>query len=121
MRRILVVEDDESTRELLKIIMNNAGFQVAVAADGQQGLNAIKADPPDLVLLDIMLPEVHGYSVCHQVKSDPKLKHIKILMLSAKAFPADRHQAEQVGADAFMSKPVNPVELVQMVKSLLAA
>lgn len=121
MAKILIAEDDESTRELLKYIISSAGFDVSTAADGQLALNAILNAPPDLVVLDIMLPEVHGYAVCHQVKSNDALKQIKVLMLSAKSFPADRRQAQEVGADAFLSKPVNPGELIEKIKSLLAA
>lgn len=121
MAKILIAEDDESTRELLKYIVMSAGFEVTTAADGQIALNMITNAPPDLVVLDIMLPEVHGFSICHQVKSNEALKKIKVLMLSAKAFPADRRQAENVGADGFMSKPVNPEELIQKIKSLLSA
>jgi DNA-binding response OmpR family regulator len=120
MSKILIAEDDESTQELLKHIISSAGFEVATASDGQEALKAILGAQPDLVILDIMLPEVHGFSICHQIKSNDILKTIKVLMLSAKAFPADRRQAEEVGADAFLSKPVNPVELVNKVKSLLA-
>ncbi len=121
MNKILVAEDDESTRELLKFILSGAGFEVATAADGQAALKAILQSPPDLAILDIMLPEVHGFSICHQVKHSDALKNVKVLMLSAKAFPADRRQAQEVGADGFLSKPVNPAELIQTIKALLAA
>jgi len=121
MKKVLIVEDDESTQELLKHIVSAAGYDVATASDGQAGLSAVVNSPPDLVVLDVMLPEIHGYSVCHQIKSNEVLKVVKVLMLSAKSFPADRRQAEEVGADAFLAKPVNPAELVEKIKSLLAA
>lgn len=121
MAKILIAEDDDSTRELLTYIISGAGHQVSSAADGQKALNAITNSPPDLVVLDVMLPEVHGYSICHQIKTNDGLKNIKVLMLSAKSFPADRRQAAEVGADAFLSKPVNPNELLEKIKSLLSA
>lgn len=121
MAKILIAEDDESTRELLKYIITSAGFDVDTASDGQLALNAVTNTPPDLIVLDIMLPEVHGYAICHQIKSSDALKKIKVLMLSAKSFPADRRQAQEVGADAFLSKPVNPGELIEKIKTLLAA
>jgi DNA-binding response OmpR family regulator len=121
MAKILIAEDDDSTRELLTFIVAGAGHQVATAADGQKALEALTNSPPDLVVLDVMLPEVHGYSVCHQVKSNDGLRNVKVLMLSAKSFPADRRQAEEVGADAFMSKPVNPTELLAKISSLLSS
>jgi CheY-like chemotaxis protein len=116
----LVVEDDEATRELLKHVLTGAGHDVRTAEDGQLGLDAVAKEAPDLILLDIMLPEVHGFSVCHQVKSDPATKSVKVLMLSAKAFTADRRQAEEAGADGFLAKPVNPTELLQAIQNLLA-
>jgi DNA-binding response OmpR family regulator len=119
MARILVVEDDEPTRELLKYVLTAAGHDVKTASDGREGLDAAWAQVPELIVLDIMLPEIHGFSVCHQVKNNPPTRDVKILMLSAKAFPADRRQAEEAGADGFMAKPVNPTELLQSIKSLL--
>jgi CheY-like chemotaxis protein len=121
MQKVLIAEDDESTQELLRHIVSGAGFQVTTASDGQAALKAVLNIRPDLVVLDIMLPEVHGYSVCHQIKSNELLKTIKVVMLSAKSFPADRRQAEEVGADAFLSKPINPVDLIEKIRSLLAA
>ncbi len=119
MKRVLIAEDDESTRELLQHIVSAAGYTVTTASDGQAALKAVLNIQPDMVVLDIMLPEVHGFSVCHQIKSNDVLKNIKVLMLSAKSFPADRRQAEEVGADGFLSKPVNPSELVEKIKSLV--
>jgi DNA-binding response OmpR family regulator len=119
MGKILIVEDDKNTRDLLAIIVENAGFQVKAVEDGRKALAAVRADPPDLLILDIMLPEVHGFSVCFQVKGDENLKKVKVLMLSAKAFTADRRQAEEVGADAFMTKPVKPQDLVEKIQTLL--
>lgn len=119
MKKVLIADDDESTQELLKHIVSSAGYDVATASDGQAALKAVLNIRPDLVLLDIMLPEVHGYSVCHQIKSNELLRNIKVIMLSAKSFPADRRQAQEVGADAFLSKPINPSELVDRIKSFL--
>lgn len=120
MPKILIAEDDDSTRELLSFIISNAGFEVLAYPDGQQALEAVRQGKPKLVVLDIMMPEMHGFSVCREIKSDPKLSGVKVLMLSAKSFAADRRQAEEVGADAFMSKPVNPEELLITIQSLLS-
>ena len=119
MARLLVVEDDEATRELLKHVLSGAGHSVRTADDGRAGLDAVAKEHPELIVLDIMLPEIHGFSVCHAVKSDPATKGVKVLMLSAKAFAADRRQAEEAGADGFLSKPVNPNELLQAIRNLL--
>jgi twitching motility two-component system response regulator PilH len=119
MANLLVVEDDEATRELLKHVLSGAGHSVRTADDGRQGLDAVAQSAPDLIVLDIMLPEVHGFSVCHSVKHNPATQGVKVLMLSAKSFAADRRQAEEAGADGFLSKPVNPGELLSSIKNLL--
>lgn len=121
MARILVADDDDNTLETLKAILESAGHKVELARDGQVALNAAIQAPPDLLLLDIMMPEIHGFSVCHKIKSEPALKGIKILILSSKSFPADRRQAENVGADGFLSKPVEPADLLKKINSLLQA
>ncbi len=119
MANILVVEDDDSTREFLLHILGAAGYKVREAADGKAGLEAVARETPDLIVLDIMLPEVHGYSVCHQVKNNPATRHVKVLMLSAKSFAADRRQADEAGADGFLAKPVNTQDLLHHIKTLL--
>ena len=119
MAKILVVEDDEANREFLKFIAENAGHRVQTAGDGQTALDAVAKEKPDLIILDVMLPELHGYEVCHRLKSQPDTAGIKILILSAKTFSADRRQAKDVGADDFVSKPVDPRGLMQRVASLL--
>jgi two-component system alkaline phosphatase synthesis response regulator PhoP len=120
MAKILVVEDDDANREFLRFVMENAGHRVRAVADGQAALDAVVAEHPDLMILDVMLPELHGYEVCNRLKREPKTAGIKILILSAKTFPADRHQAMNVGADEFLSKPVDPVTLLETVSSLLS-
>ena len=119
MAKLLIVEDDESTREFLKFVLENAGHQVSAAADGQAALDAVSKNPPELILLDIMLPEIHGFEVCHRLKSDPATQKVKIVMLSAKSFPADIKQARHMGADGFLAKPVNPAELINGLKAVL--
>src|SRR5688572_25802711 len=98
MAELLVVEDDEATRELLKHVLSGAGHDVRTADDGRKGLEAVAKKAPELIVLDIMLPEVHGFSVCHEVKHNPATQGVKVLMLSAKSFAADRRQAEEAGA-----------------------
>lgn len=120
MAKILVADDDENVVEPLKIILEHAGHQVRVASDGKAALEAAIAMPPDLVLMDIMMPEMHGFMVCHEIKSHAALKGIKVLILSSKSFPADRRQAENVGADGFLSKPVQPEDLLAKIDALLA-
>ena len=118
MARLLVVEDEESNREFLKFVLENAGHAVEAVGDGQAALDAVAARPPELIVLDVMLPELHGYEVCHRVKTNPKTNRIKVIMLTAKAFPADRHQAKDVGANDFIAKPVDPSLLLEHVTAL---
>jgi DNA-binding response OmpR family regulator len=120
MAKILVVEDDDASREFFRFVLENAGHRVSVAADGQAALDAVAADIPDLVVLDVMLPEVHGYEVCHRLKRAEKTAAIKVLILSAKTFQADRHQATSVGADDYLSKPVEPGVLLEHIAALLS-
>jgi DNA-binding response OmpR family regulator len=119
MAKILVVEDDDASREFLRYVLENASHTVRVTADGQAALDAVAAEQPDLMVLDVMLPEVHGYEVCHRLKRAEKTAKIKILFLSAKTFQADKHQALSVGADDFLSKPVEPGVLLEHVSALL--
>ena len=117
---VLIAEDDDVTREMLRFIMQSAGYNVLTAADGKITLDEVVNHQPDLVLLDVMMPEVHGYSVCHKIKSDKVLNKIKVVFLTAKSFLADRRQAQSVGGDAFISKPVDPPVILETVGALLA-
>lgn len=120
MAKILVVEDDNASREFFRFVLENAAHRVRVAADGQAALDMVAQELPDLMVLDVMLPEVHGYEVCHRLKRSEATAKIKILILSAKTFQADKHQATSVGADDYLSKPVEPAVLLEHVAALLA-
>lgn len=121
MAKILVVEDDNASREFFRFVLENAGHRVRGAADGQAALDMVAEEMPDLMVLDVMLPEVHGYEVCHRLKRAEKTAKLKILILSAKTFQADKHQAASVGADDFLSKPVEPAALLEHVAALLSS
>lgn len=118
---VLVAEDDPGTREVIRLIVEGAGYRVLEAVDGLDAMEAVFNNRPDLVLLDVRMPEMHGYAVCHRIKSDEALKNTKVVILTAKTFAADRRQAEQVGADAFLSKPLNPPLILEKIKTLLSA
>lgn len=119
MARILVVEDDNNLREYFRFVLENSGHQVSAVGDGQAGVDACAAELPDLVILDVMIPEINGYEVCHRIKSDDKTKKAKVLMVTAKTFAADRLEAKKAGADGFLAKPVAPLDLLETVKTLL--
>ncbi|MBI4395693.1 MAG: response regulator [Elusimicrobia bacterium] len=116
---ILVVEDDESTLRLLELYLQGAGYETLTALDGSTALELVKSAKPSLVVLDLMLPEVHGIGVCHTIKSHPDTKQIKVLVVSVKSFPADQRQAYEAGADFFMAKPVEKNDFLKAVRALL--
>jgi len=119
MKRILIIEDDRDIVELVRYNLANEGFQVKAAADGSAGLQAVKKSPPDLLLLDLMLPKFSGLEICKEIRRDPALNRLPILMLTARGEEADRVVGLEMGADDYVTKPFSPRELVARVKALL--
>lgn len=117
--RILVVDDDRIIVEILSQSLSLAGYQVATAADGQEGLTLARELKPDLILLDVMMPKLDGYSVCSQLKQDPETQLIPIIILTALTDRDDKLKALEVGADEFIRKPPDRQELLIRIKSLL--
>src|SRR5512146_3158587 len=103
--RILVVEDEESLLMLERILLSSKGYSVTGVMDGKAALEEIAANRPDLVILDIMLPEMDGFEVCKEIKADPLTSGIPVLMLTAKKSNQDVTRGMQVGADAYITKP----------------
>ncbi|QGY39872.1 response regulator [Pseudodesulfovibrio cashew] len=118
-QKVLVVEDHRDTRELLKYNLASAGFDVAVAEDGQGGLNLAAAFKPDIVLLDLMMPGMDGLETCRQLKSDPSLSRIPVIMLTAKGEEVDKIVGLELGADDYVVKPFSPRELILRIKAVL--
>src|SRR5712675_813999 len=119
MKRILIIEDDRDIVELVRYNLANEGFQVQAAFDGTSGLNTLKKTPPDLLLLDLMLPKVSGLDICREVRRDDSLNRLPILMLTARGDEADRVVGLEMGADDYVTKPFSPRELIARVKALL--
>jgi DNA-binding response OmpR family regulator len=119
MTRILIVEDDPDIAELVARYLDKAGFTAERAASGREALAMIAAKPPDLVVLDLMLPQVDGLEVCRVVRSDPKTSAIPIIMLTARAEESERIVGLELGADDYVTKPFSPNELVARVRALL--
>ena len=117
--KILVVDDEPSIVEVVQYNLKKAGFRVITASDGQAGLQRCRAEEPDLVLLDLMLPKVDGLEVCRILKQDPKTRHIPIIMVTVKAEETDRVVGLELGADDYVTKPFSPRELVARVKAVL--
>ena len=119
-KKILVIEDDLSASRLLEFILEHHGYQVLTASDGVVGLTLAQRDKPDLIILDVMLPGIDGFEVCHRLRLEPETAWIPILMLSAKAQEIDKDTGLKVGADDYLTKPADPSEIVKRVESLLA-
>jgi len=119
MKRVLIIEDDRDIVELVRYNLANEGFQVSAAFDGANGLTTLKKTPPDLLLLDLMLPKLSGLEICREVRKDEALNRLPILMLTARGEEADRVVGLEMGADDYVTKPFSPRELLARVKALL--
>ena len=116
---IIIVEDEKDLATLLKYNLSKEGFKIKEAETGQEGLQLIKRELPDLVILDWMLPDFSGIEVCRQIKRDNKLKSIPVIMLTAKSEIEDKVRGLEMGVDDYITKPFNNKELILRVKSLL--
>ena len=118
MNTVLVVDDQLSHREMISNLLKGSGFKVMMASDGNEALEQIEAHPPDLVILDIVMPKVNGYEVCRQVKSNPITKQIPVIVCSIMSEEFDRFWGMRQGADAYIGKPFQPQELQDMVQKM---
>lgn len=118
-KRILIADDEPNIVISLDFLMKREGFEVAVANDGEAALAYIEQRMPDLVLLDVMLPKKNGFEVCQQIKGNPQLQSIKVLMLTAKGRDTEVAKGLALGADAYVTKPFATKDLVAQVKKLL--
>ncbi|MBR8838663.1 MAG: response regulator [Stigonema ocellatum SAG 48.90 = DSM 106950] len=116
---VLIVEDSIAQREMITDLLKASGLTVTHASDGVEALEAIHTAPPDLVVLDIVMPRMNGYEVCRRLKSDPKTQNVPVVMCSSKGEEFDRYWGMKQGADAYIAKPFQPTELVGTVKQLL--
>jgi len=125
MKKILLVDDDVDFCEATKLLLDNTGYEVVLAYDGNEGLEKVRAEKPDLVILDVMMPEMNGYDVCVVLKADPELKKIPVILLTAvdqALFKTTYTQAMGLMNEAqdYNAKPVEPGELVKRVEDLLS-
>jgi DNA-binding response OmpR family regulator len=118
--RILVVEDDRDLNDFVALLMQAEGYEVAQAFDGTDGVDKALAFRPDLLVLDLMLPGLHGYQVARKLRADPGLGKVKILVASAKSFPEDIQGAKDAGADDYLVKPYDAATMRERVAALLA-
>ncbi|MFZ1425154.1 MAG: response regulator [Geminicoccaceae bacterium] len=118
-KRVLVVDDEPNIVMSLEFLMRRAGFEVAVARNGREALDALDGTPPDLLLLDVMMPEFDGYEVCERVRSRAEWNQTKIIMLTARGRDIERERGLSLGADAYVTKPFSTRDLVEQVKRML--
>jgi phosphate regulon transcriptional regulator PhoB len=119
MKRVLLIEDDRDIVELVRYNLEREGFQVASATDGASGLAQVRKAPPDILLLDLMLPKLSGLDICKEIRRDQTLNRLPILILTARGEEADRVVGLEMGADDYVTKPFSPRELGARVKALL--
>jgi DNA-binding response OmpR family regulator len=116
---VLVVDDDPVIQRLLQVNFELEGIDVTIAVDGEEGLAAAKASPPDVLISDIMMPKLNGLELLAALRSTPKLKDLPIILLSAKAQVADVQRGMELGADDYVTKPFDPLELIDRVYKVL--
>jgi len=119
MKRILVVDDEPDIASLVSYNLKKEGFSVTAVHDGGEALDLVKKKEFDLILLDLMLPGIHGMEICRILRAGPKTKNIPIIMLTAKGDETDRVRGLETGADDYMTKPFSPRELIARVKAVL--
>jgi len=119
MQRILLVEDNELNRDMLSRRLVRRGYQVEIAVDGREGLSMAGASSPDLILLDLSLPEMDGWEVLRQLKQDPKMRDIPVVALTAHALVTDRSRALDAGFDDYDIKPVEMPRLLKKIETLM--
>ena len=116
--RILITEDEPNIVESLTFILNRAGYDVSSVADGEAAMHRLRSNPPDIMVLDVMLPKLNGFEVLKLVKSDPLLKSLPVVILTAKGQTHDRQLAEEIGADAFVTKPFSNRDIIDQIRKL---
>jgi len=118
-KRILIVDDEDGIVKLVKMYLEHHRYEVITADDGQEGLEKAKTDKPDLIVLDLMLPKINGYKVCGLLKKDTRYVKIPVILFTAKTQEKDAKLGEEVGADAYLTKPFEPEVLLAKIKELL--
>ena len=117
--RVLIVDDDPDALRLIEYIFDRAGYEAHLAANGPEALSEVNEVKPDLVILDVMMPDVSGLEVCQRLRAQPATAHLPIIMLSAKNQVDDKVDGFDAGADDYVSKPVDPQELLARAKAVL--
>jgi two-component system phosphate regulon response regulator PhoB len=115
----LIVDDEDGVRSLVRMTLDSGRYKILEANEGRQALEVARAHHPELVLLDVMLPDLSGIEICRELKSDPLMASTTVIMLTAKAQQTDLGEAEAAGADGYFTKPFSPIALTQKVEAIL--
>jgi len=115
---VLVVDDDEVIRQLIAVNLTLEGFDVVTASDGQDCLDHVHEIGPDVITLDVMMPRLDGWETASKLRSDPGTRHIKVVLITARAQEDDRRRGLGIGVDAYLTKPFDPAELIEVVREL---
>jgi len=118
-KRILVVEDHEDNRQILRVLLGSAGYQMIEAHDGETALTTAASERPDLILMDIQLPGLDGYEATRRIKADPTLSAIPIIAVTSYALTGDEEKALAAGCSAYVAKPYSPLELLNKLREYL--
>lgn len=121
MRTLLIVDDEQGVRSLVRMTLESENYEILEAQEGSEALSMIRRHRPDLVLLDVMLPDSSGFDICRAIKTDPDTSSTTVVMLTAKAQSEDLEEAEAAGADGYFTKPFSPVALMQRVERIFGA
>jgi len=118
-KKILIVDDEDDLRKMLKFRLEATNYEVIEASDGEEGLNKARFERPDLIILDLMLPKIDGFKVCRMLKFDERHREIPIIMFTARAQMQDEKLGRETGADAYITKPFEPKVLLGKIEELL--
>jgi CheY-like chemotaxis protein len=119
-KTILIVEDEPKNLKLTRDLLKISGYETIEAVDGKQGVEKAKSAKPNLILMDIMMPKMDGYSACREIKADQSTKNIPVVMLTAVGFDLNKKLAKQMGADGYVTKPFSRQQLIDAISPLLA-
>jgi len=118
-KKILVIDDDKTTITMLTMILTKENYLVMSALDGEEGMEMIKSDHPDVVICDVLIPKIDGIDICEKIKKDPYLNDIKVILMTALKNIMIQKEAKASGADGFVEKPTDSRQLLTLIKSLL--
>ncbi len=118
-KRILVVEDQEDNRRIMRDLLTDAGFEVIEAVNGNEALSVTEAERPDLILMDLQLPELDGLEATRRIKANPALRHIPVIAVTSYAMSEDNERARAAGCDTYFAKPVSPRTLLAKIREYL--